>query len=332
MPVPSDPRVLIDYRTADDAGVFALEGSREALVQTVDFFTPIVDDPFAYGRIAGANALSDVYAMGGRPITALAIAAFPVRDFDTAVIREIFAGGLSALQEAGVALLGGHTVQDAEVKFGYAVTGLVGRDAVWSNAGALPGDVLVLTKPLGTGIIATAGKFQRATPEALAAAVGSMRTLNRDAAEALHASGGVHGCTDVTGFGLLGHGCEMAAASGVTLAIDPHRLPLLPGVLDLALANRPGGAANNHAHFGGRVLLQDVSEELASVLVDPQTSGGLLVAMAPQHFQAAVVEARARGVELHVIGVVRARRPAEDSPGDAGGPLVEVVPGLPLPS
>jgi selenide,water dikinase len=330
MPVPSDPRVLIDFRTADDAGVFALGESGEALVQTVDFFTPIVDDPFAYGRIAGANAVSDIYAMGGRPITALAIAAFPARDFEPAVIREVFAGGLSALQEAGVALLGGHTVQDAEVKFGYAVTGLVHRDEVWSNAGARPGDVLVLTKPLGTGIIATAGKFQRAAPEVLEAAVASMRTLNRAAAEALHASGGVRACTDVTGFGLVGHGCEMAAASGVTLAIDPARVPLLPGALDLALDNRPGGAANNRAHFGTHVRMQDVPEALATVLVDPQTSGGLLAAVAPERLEAAVAEAQARGVALHVIGVVRERAAAAGDAPAGGDRLLDVVPGLPL--
>lgn len=327
MPVPSDPRVLVDYRTADDAGVFALDGHDEALVQTVDFFTPIVDDPFAYGRIAGANALSDIYAMGGRPITALAVAAFPVRDFDPAIVREIFAGGLSALQEAGVALLGGHTVQDAEVKFGYAVTGLVARDAIWSNAGARVGDVLLLSKPLGTGILATAGKFQRVDDEVLAGAVASMRQLNRAAAEALRAAGGVHGCTDITGFGLVGHGVEMAEASGVTLVIDAARVPVLPGAEALALGNRTGGAVNNRAHFGGRVHFTDVGDELAAVCVDPQTSGGLLAAVAPDHVDAACREAAARGVTLHVVGRVRSR---SEGPASADGdPFVEIAPGLP---
>jgi len=325
MPVPSDPRVLVDYRTADDAGVFALEGYAEALVQTVDFFTPIVDDPFAYGRIAGANALSDIYAMGGRPITALAIAAFPVRDFDPAVMRAVFAGGLSALEEAGVALLGGHTVQDTEVKFGYAVTGLVAREAVWSNAGAQPGDVLLLTKPLGTGIIATAGKFNRASDDVIAAAIASMRLLNRAAAEALASGGGVHGCTDVTGFGLVGHGCEMAAASGVTLAIDAARVPVLPGAVALALANRPGGTANNRAHFGPRVRVVGVRDERLAILFDPQTSGGLLAAVAPEAVPA-TLDAMARvGVQATVIGHVRARSSSDE---DAGA-LVDLGEGLP---
>lgn len=327
MPVPTDPRVLVDYRTADDAGVFALDGWDEALVQTVDFFTPIVDDPFAYGRIAGANALSDVYAMGGRPITALAVAAFPVRDFDPAIVREIFAGGLSALQEAGVALLGGHTVQDAEVKFGYAVTGLVARDAVWSNAGARPGDVLLLSKPLGTGILATAGKFRRVDDDVLAGAVASMRQLNRAAAEALRAAGGVHGCTDITGFGLVGHGVEMAEASGVTLVIDAPRVPVLPGAAALALGNRTGGAVNNRAHFGARVRFIEVDDELVAVCVDPQTSGGLLAAVAPDRVAAACREAAARGVTLHVVGGVRARRKAAASAED--DPFVEIASGLP---
>jgi selenide,water dikinase len=324
MPVPTDDRVLIDYRTADDAGVFALTGGREALVQTVDFFTPIVDDPYAYGRIAGANALSDVYAMGGRPITALAIAAFPVRNFDPAVVRAIFAGGLSALQEAGVALLGGHTVQDAEVKFGYAVTGLVDAGALWSNGGARPGDVLVLTKAIGTGIVATAGMRLRAPADALAAAIASMQQLNRDAAEALHGTGAVHGCTDVTGFSLLGHACEMAEASGVTLVIDAARVPLLPGALELVEGNQTGGGTQNRRHFGPRIRMDDVSDTLASVLYDPQTSGGLLASMDAGAWPAARAACEARGIEAHLVGTVQAR-PATDAP------LVRVAPGLLVP-
>ena len=198
MPVHHDDRVLIDYRTSDDAGVYRLDGNR-ALVQTVDFFTPIVDDPFAYGQIAAANALSDVYAMGGRPLTALAIAAFP-KDAERTILQEIFAGGLDKLREAGVALLGGHTVQDSEIKFGYAITGEVDPARVLANAGAQPGDVLLLTKPIGTGIIATALKFGRAPQEAIAAATRSMTTLNRAAAGVLErmAPGVVHACTDIT--------------------------------------------------------------------------------------------------------------------------------------
>lgn len=320
MPLPTDDRVLIDFRTADDAGVFALGHGQDALVQTVDFFTPIVDDPFAYGRIAGANALSDVYAMGGRPITALAIAAFPARDFASETIRAIFAGGLAALTEAGVALLGGHTVQDSEVKFGYAVTGLVEADAVWSNAGARPGDVMLLTKPLGTGIIATAGKFQRVSATVLNTAVSSMQRLNREAAEVFRASGAVHGCTDVTGFSLIGHASEMAEASGVSIEFDALRIPVLPGALELALANRTGGGANNASHFGDRVTLTHVADALAAVFYDPQTSGGLLAAIDPAKVPAVLEESARAGIEVHVVGRV------VDRSGSAG-PLVRIAPG-----
>jgi selenide,water dikinase len=201
LPVASDARVLVDYRTSDDAGVYRLDGER-AIVQTVDFFTPIVDDPYVYGQIAAANAMSDVYAMGGRPLTALAIAAFS-KEVERDVINAIFSGGIAMLDQAGVALLGGHTVQDPEIKFGYAVTGHVNPERMWTNAGARPGDVILLTKPLGTGVVTTAIKFDRA-PEALARqAVASMLTLNKTAAEVLQTleAGAVHACTDVTGFG-----------------------------------------------------------------------------------------------------------------------------------
>ena len=315
--MPTSHRVLIDFRTADDAGVFAL-GDGQALVQTVDFFTPIVDDPYAYGRIAGANALSDVYAMGARPITALAIAAFPARDFPVDTIRAVFAGGLDALAEAGVALLGGHTVQDTEVKFGYAVTGLVDPAHMWSNAGAQPGDVLILTKPLGTGIIATAGKFQRVAADVLDAAVRSMQQLNRAGAEVLGRVADVHGCTDVTGFGLMGHACEMAAASGVSLAIDAASVPVLPGARALALGNRTGGGAGNVRHFGARVVLDGVPDDLAAVLSDPQTSGGLLAAVARGTAAAAMAALTEAGLEARVIGEVHTPGDLEVSlrPGD----------------
>ena len=214
-----DDRVLIDYRTADDAGVYRLDDDR-ALVQTVDFFTPIVDDPFVYGQIAAANSLSDVYAMGGRPLTALAIACFP-EEIDASVLKAIFAGGLDKLREARVALLGGHTVKDKEVKFGYSVTGEIDPSRIWSNAGARAGDALILTKALGTGIVSTALKFGRAPAALLEAAVTSMVTLNKAAATALELIGAqVHACTDITGFGLIGHASEMAVASGCALAID----------------------------------------------------------------------------------------------------------------
>jgi selenide,water dikinase len=303
LPVPTDPRVLVDYRNADDAGVFVIGDM--ALVQTVDFFTPIVDDPFAYGRIAAANAVSDVYAMGGRPITALAIAAFPARDFPAATVRAIFAGGLSVLQECGVALMGGHTVQDTEVKFGYAITGLVSPDAVWTNAGAREGDVLVLTKPLGTGIVATAAKFGRTDEGTLAAALASMQQTNRAAAEALLAvPGAVHACTDVTGFGLAGHACEMATASRVTIDLDVAALPLLPGARGLALGNRTGGMVNNRAHFGSAIEEGSLPADLLALAFDPQTSGGLLASVDASKLEAVLAALTAAQAGASVVGRV----------------------------
>jgi selenide,water dikinase len=281
LPSYHDDRVLIDYRTSDDAGVYRI-GSDRALVQTVDFFTPIVDDPYVYGQIAAANALSDVYAMGGRPLTALAIAAFP-KDAERDILRSIFAGGLDKLHEADVALLGGHTVQDSEIKFGYAVTGEVDPSRVLANAGAQPGDLLILTKPIGTGIIATALKFERAPQAAIDAATRSMTALNRVAAEVLARAGTViHACTDITGFGLIGHASEMAAASACSIEIESTRVPMLDGVRELVRDNIPGGGRTNREHFGPAVRVgAGVDDTVLDLLYDPQTSGGLLIAVAP---------------------------------------------------
>lgn len=314
LPVPTDPRVLVDFRDADDAGVFVV--GEIGLVQTVDFFTPIVDDPWAYGRIAAANAVSDVYAMGGRPITALAIAAFPARDFPAEIVKAIFAGGMSVLQECGVALLGGHTVQDTEVKFGYAVTGTVSPDAVWTNGGARAGDVLVLTKPLGTGVIATAGKFGRAEADVLAGAMASMQRTNRAAAEAISTVGAaVHACTDVTGFGLAGHACEMASASRVRLVVRMTEDALLPGARALALGNKTGGMVNNRAFFGARIRVdeQALPADLVAMAFDPQTSGGLLAAVDPSSADAALQALSAAGVPAIAIG--RVEPASSDGPG-----------------
>src|SRR5881394_2402938 len=255
LPQVRDPNLLVGTATADDAAVYRIDRDR-ALVQTVDFFTPIVDDPFVYGQIAAANALSDVYAMGGRPLTALAVAGFP-KDAEREILRSIFAGGLDKLREAEVVLLGGHTVQDTEIKFGYAVTGDVDPARVLANGGAQPGDVLLLTKAIGTGVISTALKFGRASQAAIDAAVRSMTTLNRAAAGALAsvAADAVHACTDITGFGLIGHATEMARASGVTIAIDVARVPVFDGVLAIAAINRSGGLATNEEHFGAGVRL-----------------------------------------------------------------------------
>jgi selenide,water dikinase len=310
LPVQTDDRVLVDYRTSDDAGVYRWDGTR-ALVQTVDFFTPIVDDPFAYGQIAAANSLSDVYAMGGRPLTALAIAGFP-KDLDRDALKKIFAGGLAKLTEAGVALLGGHTVQDSEVKFGYAVTGEVDPSAVWSNAGAKVGDVLVLTKPLGTGVIATALKFDRAPADALEAAVASMLQLNRAAADVLRAlpAGSVHACTDITGFGLIGHASEIAVASRVTLEISSASVPLLPRAIDLVQANTPGGGRTNASYFAPHIRVADqLDARLVQLLSDPQTSGGLLVALDVAAVDATASGFAKAGVDGKVIGQVAAAGP-----------------------
>jgi selenide, water dikinase len=301
--VQHDRRVLIDYRTSDDAGVYKLDETR-ALVQTVDFFTPIVDDPFVYGQIAAANALSDVYAMGGRPLTALAIAGFP-KEADRAILQRIFAGGLDKLAEAGVALLGGHTVQDAEIKFGYAITGEVDPSRVLANAGAQAGDALLLTKSIGTGIIATALKFGRAPEAAIEAAVRSMTTLNRAAAVALQEFAGdtLHACTDITGFGLIGHACEMAAASGCSLEIEADAVPLIDGARALVRGNIPGGGRTNREYFGARVRVVDgIDADLLDLLYDPQTSGGLVVAVEASRSGTLLAAFESAGVSAVRIG------------------------------
>jgi selenide,water dikinase len=287
--------------------VYRLDGER-ALVQTVDFFTPIVDDAYVYGQIAAANSLSDVYAMGGRPLTALAIAGFP-NDAERGLLRAIFEGGLSKLREAGVVLLGGHTVQDTEIKFGYAVTGEVHPDRVLANAGAKPGDVLILTKPIGTGIVGTAIKYGRAPQPAVDAAIASMLLLNAAASAALTslAHGAVHACTDITGFGLIGHASEIAEASGCTVRIDAASVPLLPGVRALLAGNVPGGGRSNLRHFGPGVRqAADLEPDLVQLLHDPQTSGGLLASVGPGHVEEAIRRMTEAGVHAYRIGSVTA--------------------------
>jgi selenide,water dikinase len=305
LPLQHDDRILVDYRTSDDAGVYRISEDR-ALVQTVDFFTPIVDDPFLYGQIAAANALSDVYAMGGRPLTALAIAAFP-KDAERDILRNIFAGGLEKLREAEVVLLGGHTVQDAEIKFGYAVTGEVNPTRVLTNAGARPGDAILLTKALGTGVISTALKFGRAPQAAIDAATQSMVTLNRAAARVLETlpGGVVHACTDITGFGLIGHASEMAAASHCSIEIEAGHVPLLESARELAPGNSPGGARTNREHFGGGVAIgAGVDATVADLLYDPQTSGGLLIAVAAANSESLLSSLASAGVLSARIGCV----------------------------
>ncbi len=318
IPLSDDPRVLVDYRTADDAGVYKWEGG-PALVQTVDFFTPVVDDPYHFGQIAAANALSDVYAMGGAPRTALAIAALPKDGPGHDVIKAIFRGGYDKLREAGVVLLGGHTVTDTEIKFGYAITGEVDPARVLTNATARVGNVLVLTKSLGTGIIATAIKFGRASQGQIEAATDSMTRLNRAAAEVVRAlpAGMVTAATDITGFGLAGHGSEMAAASGVTLAIDAPALPLLEGAIALAPGNAPGGTKTNDAYFGSHVsVASTVPASIRLIAFDPQTSGGLLLAIDATAAAYVLGKFADAGVQASVIGRVE--------PPDPGGTRVRL--------
>ena len=302
LPRISNPNVLIGYDTADDAGVYRLSADL-ALVQTVDFFTPIVDDPFTFGAIAAANALSDVYAMGGRPISALSIVAFPANG-DPEILEAILTGGLEKMREAGCAVLGGHSVADPEIKFGYAVTGAIHPDRIKANAGARPGDALVFTKALGTGVIGTALKRGIARPESVEAATASMLTLNRAACETMLRFD-VHGCTDITGFGLIGHAREMAVASGVTIEIDTAAVPLLPGALDAVRAGAIPGGLKNNVEFASCAVEAAASLDpaLLELLYDPQTSGGLLISLSEAD-AAALVEALPGAAR---IGQVRAR-------------------------
>ena len=284
-----------------------------ALVQTVDFFTPIVDDPYLYGQIAAANSLSDVYAMGGRPLTALAIAAFPQDGLHTDDIAQIFRGGFDKLREAGVALLGGHTVQDREIKFGYAVTGAIDPKRILTNTNAKPGDRLILTKPLGTGIVGTAIKFGRAPEDLINRAATQMRALNKTAAEAITNVDGVHACTDITGFGLAGHASEMATGSNVTIEINSKALPIIPGVLEIAAKNRSGGMKTNEEYFlpgmefltgSGDLLANDARRD---ILFDPQTSGGLLISVAAEAAEGVLSTLKNAGIQAVFVGDVKVR-------------------------
>ena len=305
LPKPTDPNLLVGYATHDDAGVYKIS-DEQALVQTVDFFTPIVDDPYTYGQIAAANALSDIYAMGGKPLTALALVCYPEKA-DIAVLEQILAGGLNKMGEAGCTVVGGHTLRDEEIKFGYAVTGLIHPQKVWTNAGARPGDRLLLTKPLGTGVITTALKKGAAREPWVAAAVRVMLELNSGAAAALAELGeAVHAVTDVTGFGLLGHAREVAIASDVSLRIDSSQIEFLPGAREAAQEGHLAGGLKANREFLQSCVqfAADVTADQQNLLYDPQTSGGFLVAMDAGRVtfaQQALARKRHRGV---VIGEV----------------------------
>jgi selenide, water dikinase len=307
---PKNENVLVGYDKADDAGVFRLRDD-VALVQTVDFFTPVTDDPELYGRVAANNSLNDIYAMGGKPITALSIVCYPQKeDFD--VLQQILRGGQQAMNEAGVIVLGGHSIDDAEIKFGYAVTGLIDPGRIVTNAQARPGDVLVLTKPIGTGAISTGIKRGVARAEAVDAAMRMMTTSAANAAEAMQ-DAGANACTDITGFGLLGHAYEMARASDVCLVIEAARVPLLPDVLELiAQGMLTRGDKNNRAYVGDTIeIAEHVSREMQSALFDPQTAGGLLISV--ERSKAEILIGKLK--EAVIIGDVRQR----------AGSLIKVV-------
>jgi selenide,water dikinase len=269
----------VGLETSDDAGIYQLN-DEVALVQTVDFFTPIVDDPFTFGQIAAANALSDVYAMGGTPLTGMNLVAFPIKSLSPSILKDILLGGLSKMKEAGVALVGGHSIEDPEIKYGLAVTGVVHPTRILTNANAKAGDKLVLTKPLGTGIISTALKAKMASEEAIQKTVESMGTLNRAASEWMKRFG-AHACTDITGFGFIGHALEMATASHVGIVVQAKTVPVFPEAMEYAkLGLIPGGAYSNRDFFSCRVEMDPgVLPLLADIFYDPQTSGGLLISL-----------------------------------------------------
>lgn len=305
--VKADPRLLVGFETSDDAGVYQLSDD-VALIQTLDFLTPVVDSPFDFGRIAAANALSDVYAMGGRPLTAMNIVCFPSRDLPESVLQETLAGGLEKIHEAGATLVGGHSVEDAEFKYGLSVTGLVHPDRVLTNAGARIKDRLILTKPIGTGILATAVKGRLASKTAIANLIAVASELNKSAAEIMSRFA-PSACTDVTGFGLAGHIFEMSAAAHVKITLFADRIPLIDDVLSFArMGMFPAGAYNNKKHFEPGVTIgQNVDPVIADLLFDPQTSGGLIVSLNPAAAADCLNALHDRGINARIIGEVSDR-------------------------
>jgi selenide,water dikinase len=330
LPQQIDPNVLVGFETSDDAAVYRLTDEL-ALVQTVDFFTPIVDDPALFGQVAAANSLSDVYAMGGRPISALTIVAFPATS-PPEVLEQILRGGLAKMAEAGCTVVGGHSIRDEELKFGYAVTGLIDPRRIWKNVGARAGDVLLFTKAIGTGMISTALKQGHAEDAWVEASTASMTRLNREAADALHeiddtpnrqtngaadSSRPVHAVTDATGFALLGHAREMAIGSGVSMRLDHARVEYLPGAVEAARGGFfSGGLKNNREFIESCVgFAPGVAEEFRALFFDPQTSGGLLVSLAPEAAKATLAAFERRNILARAIGEVVAKR----------SPLIEIV-------
>lgn len=304
LPVQSHPDLIVGFSTSDDAGVVRLT-PEIALIQTVDFFTPMVNDPHAFGRIAAVNALSDVYAMGGRPYTAMNLVCFPKKGMDIGILKEILSGGFEAISEAEAMLVGGHSVDDPEIKYGLSLTGLVHPNCIIANNGAKPGDMLVLTKPIGTGILATALKARLLPKEAESEAIFWMGTLNKKAAEAMQAAG-ASACTDITGFGLLGHALEMAIASKVTMEIWASKVPLLSHVMDMInMGMLPEGSGLNRQFCSKSVEIdQRVDAMLADCLADAQTSGGLLISIPEERLDPLLNELKTREVFHAIIGRV----------------------------
>ncbi len=304
LPAQTNPDLLVGFDTSDDAGVYRI-GPGQALVQTIDFFTPLVDDPFTFGQIAATNALSDVYAMGGRPLTALAVVCFPP-DGDLEILEQIMRGGLSKMIEAGCTVVGGHSVRDVEMKFGYSITGLIDPEHVYTNAGAVVGDSLILTKPIGTGVITTALKQGKSEPAWVERAIRSMTTLNSTASGIATACAGVHAITDITGFGLMGHGREMAIGSGVTLEFDTSCVPFIDGALDAVRVGAiPGGLISNREF--AECLVEDfpasqIPDDVRALLYDPQTSGGLLISVASADVGGLVTSLQEAGIPAVMIG------------------------------
>jgi len=304
----SHPNLLVGIEHIDDAGVYKIRDDL-ALVQTVDFFTPIVDDPYTFGQIAAANALSDVYAMGGVPVTAMNLVAFPIQSMEIEILRDILKGGLDKMREAEVVLVGGHSIEDQELKYGLSVTGLIHPDAILTNTGARVGDRIILTKPLGTGIINTAQKGGMAAPKAVQRAIEVMTELNRKAAELMKGFK-VHACTDVTGFGLLGHLCEMLGDGKIGIRISLDAIPILPKAEEYAAMGLvPGGAHRNREFYAPKVEGADgCSPALLDVLYDPQTSGGLLIAIPEEEAEGILGSLQEGGVkEARIIAEVVAK-------------------------
>jgi selenide, water dikinase len=311
LPKQYDANVLIGFDTADDAGVYKLS-TELALVHTVDFFTPIVDDPYTFGQIAAVNALSDVYAMGGRPLTSLALLCFPEKE-NLQIAEQILAGGLSKMIEAGCTVIGGHSIRDEEIKFGYAVTGSVHPKRILANSGATAGDVLILTKPLGTGVISTAIKQGKAEPGWIAAATTSMTTLNKSAAEvAAELGSDVHAATDITGFGFIGHTREMALASNVSVRISSAKIPILSGAVECVRAGYVPGGLKSNREFAECVVrfASGVDETAKALLFDPQTAGGLLLSMSARVSDEFLTVFHHRGGAAMVVGEVLPRTDA----------------------